>query len=972
MNVYNRILGCLWGAFFALTTVATPAFAARKPAHKKIGERKHKSRSSCSSSSSSSSSSCSSSSSTSHGKKVYDYVIVGAGSAGCILARKLSDSKKKSVFVITDGINRNDNPLILATPSSPDYANALWSITNDPQYAETYDCKVFNPLQTTTYTEGTSWGGSYVDVRGDAIDHATRREVPGPTDVARHPDAALVDRPLVTPQARVEPRLGRAVIREEADDRVVRQPLRRERLEDPADVGIDVGDHRVDLRDIFRGLTRLGRDRAAHPGEGRVGEVHLLVNGEFGLGGLERLVGAVEREVGEERPIVGRADEVDGGVGIDVAAITLHRPEPAVLHEDGVEVVAPARRVGVLTDAPASKYESFLKPLIDRPHRGVVAEVPLAEDRRPIPGRGEYLGNRGLIGVHQRPPEIGIDDPGPVVVPAGHQAGPRRRADGRDAEVLEPDALPREPVKMGRLDHGIAVIAEVAEAHVVGDDHEDVGPPGRPGLPLRRPRGHRHRRRDGRRDEPDPSESPREHAPTSVVSPSVARRGSPHYGGCDGGWPSPSRADSMAVGRSAGPDRSPGAGGEDRGVADMVPGADRRRPRRDRGDPRPGSRRLDVIDRVFRPDRGRSMAATPPGRLRLGRAGTGAGDEVVAVRLESAVPTFEIQCHGGPAAVAAVVEALRRAGANPADRDHRDPDPGDDAIRAAAREDLASAPTLRVAEILLDQVHGASSRSIERLINQARSGATLGPTSPLLADVDGLLRTAGVGTRLLSGWKVVIAGRPNVGKSRLFNAMAGFTRSIVHRDAGVTRDVVTVRTAFGGWPVELADTAGERDSGDAIENLGVIRARQERGEADLVLLVLDRSEPLHPVNLDLMASVVSPLVAANKSDLPPTWPAGQIEHAGCAVYPVSAATRDGLDELVGAMVSRIVPEPPTAGGPVLFRPVIMHPMEQARIALTAGDRDGFVRRLSSRPELLSTFWAELPAVRLESALDRGS
>ncbi len=160
MNIQNRVLGCLWGAFFALTTVATPAFAARKPAHKKIGERKHKSRSSCSSSSSSSSSSCSSSSSTSHGKKVYDYVIVGAGSAGCILARKLSDSKKKSVFVITDGINRNDDPLILATPSSPDYANALWSITNDPQYAETYDCKVFNPLQTTTYTEGTSWGGS--------------------------------------------------------------------------------------------------------------------------------------------------------------------------------------------------------------------------------------------------------------------------------------------------------------------------------------------------------------------------------------------------------------------------------------------------------------------------------------------------------------------------------------------------------------------------------------------------------------------------------------------------------------------------------------------------------------------------------------------------------------------------------------------------------------------------------------------
>src|SRR5262249_7525364 len=153
---------------------------------------------------------------------------------------------------------------------------------------------------------------------------------------------------------------------------------------------------------------------------------------------------------------------------------------------------------------------------------------------------------------------------------------------------------------------------------------------------------------------------------------------------------------------------------------------------------------------------------------------------------------------------------------------------------------------------------------------------------------DALIRAADVGTRLVSGWKVVIAGRPNVGKSRVFNALAGFDRSIVNPQAGVTRDVVSIRTAFGGWPVELSDTAGERDSSDVVERLGIVRARQERRDADLVLLVLDRSEPLEEIDRNLLEAAPTSLVVANKCDLAAAWAAGDLGRDHSKVSQVSA------------------------------------------------------------------------------------
>ena len=215
--------------------------------------------------------------------------------------------------------------------------------------------------------------------------------------------------------------------------------------------------------------------------------------------------------------------------------------------------------------------------------------------------------------------------------------------------------------------------------------------------------------------------------------------------------------------------------------------------------------------------------------------------------------------------------------------------PGGDALSAEALEDLAFAPTVLTAEILLDQVHGALRAEIARL-------AVLVLQEPAVARarLDAIIARGVYGLRLVSGWKVVIAGRPNVGKSRMLNALCGFPRAIVDGAPGTTRDVVVFQTALGGWPTLLADTAGLRGTDDAIENLGIERAQRELEAADLVLLVLDRSESLRSIDRQLIATISDALVVANKSDLEPAWRDGETGLVEATVVTVSAERGDGI------------------------------------------------------------------------------
>jgi tRNA modification GTPase len=318
----------------------------------------------------------------------------------------------------------------------------------------------------------------------------------------------------------------------------------------------------------------------------------------------------------------------------------------------------------------------------------------------------------------------------------------------------------------------------------------------------------------------------------------------------------------------------------------------------------------------------------------LGRVGRRLGDEVVAVVLDEHPPAVELQCHGGVAAVEMVIDALEQAGAERADPALLVETLTDDAIVAEATLDLCRAPTLATAEILLEQAAGALRRELlglNHLIDRDPS------TAPALLCLDALIGRSAFGLRLLAGWKVVIAGRPNVGKSRLLNALAGFTRAIVDPTPGTTRDVVTLSAALGGWPIELADTAGVRGTSDPIEAEGVARSRREQAEADLILLVLDRSEPLQPMDFELAASAGHSIVVANKSDLPAAWQPGDSRARPKPVVTVSAERGDGIAELCAEIVRSLVPNAPKPGDAVPFRPRHVQALEQARQYLNEGE-----------------------------------
>jgi tRNA modification GTPase len=166
-------------------------------------------------------------------------------------------------------------------------------------------------------------------------------------------------------------------------------------------------------------------------------------------------------------------------------------------------------------------------------------------------------------------------------------------------------------------------------------------------------------------------------------------------------------------------------------------------------------------------------------------------------------------------------------------------------------------------------------------------------------------------------WSVVIGGAPNVGKSSLVNALAGYTRSIVAPTPGTTRDVVSTQISIDGWPIELHDTAGLRDAAGAIEAEGIARARAAAAQADLRLWLLDGSSaPVIPVADAACVGAPAWHLIINKCDLPPAWDCSGLPDA----LQVSARTGAGMLDLTTAMSRWLVPEPTAPGEAVPFSP----------------------------------------------------
>jgi tRNA modification GTPase len=229
-------------------------------------------------------------------------------------------------------------------------------------------------------------------------------------------------------------------------------------------------------------------------------------------------------------------------------------------------------------------------------------------------------------------------------------------------------------------------------------------------------------------------------------------------------------------------------------------------------------------------------------------------------------------------------------------------------LAAAALIALAEARTTRTAAVLMDQYHGAPRKAFD----QIEASLQAGDSASAQQQIDALLAHAATGLHLVQPWQVVVAGRPNVGKSSLVNAIAGYQRAIVHSLPGTTRDIVGIQTALDGWPVEISDTAGLWAGGDPIEQAGIDLAKNKIAAADLVVLVFDSSMPWTAADQDLFETHPGALLVSNKSDLPAVpgpHPAGLL---------VSAATSAGVDDLCQAIARRLVPHPPPPGAAVPF------------------------------------------------------
>ena len=283
----------------------------------------------------------------------------------------------------------------------------------------------------------------------------------------------------------------------------------------------------------------------------------------------------------------------------------------------------------------------------------------------------------------------------------------------------------------------------------------------------------------------------------------------------------------------------------------------------------------------------------------------------------------ELHLHGGPAVLAGVAAALVALGCRPAE-------PGEftrraflhgklDLTQAEAIADLIAAETqaqrrqaLRQAEGALGVLYAGWTGRATRLLahqeaaiefemddlpsdlgDQARTAA-----AALRGEIAAHLADGGRGERLREGLSLVIVGAPNAGKSSLLNALLGREAAIVSPIPGTTRDVVEGRLNLDGIPVQIADTAGLRRSGDAIEQEGVRRAEGRAREADLVIAVFAADAPPDEAALAELARARCALVVASKADLAP--PPATI--AGHAALPTSTLTGAGLVALRAALV----------------------------------------------------------------------